>query len=89
MPVYQQWVVKSNSGGLSHENSGPYTQQRKDCAKNEPFNAGATAKDSKYTGTCNEETMMNLVAQFGSVSTAITAEGPLQNYGGGIFDGCT
>ena len=86
--AYQQWIVESNGGGLSHENARPYTAARKTCAKNEAYNSGAKAKYAKYTANCDEETMMNLVAQFGSVSTTVATTGAIMNYGGGIIDGC-
>ena len=33
--------------------------------------------------------MKKLVAEKGAVVTALNADGPFQNYGGGVFAGCT
>ena len=45
--------------------------------------------DYYYTYSGDEETMKKLVAQHGAVVTSVNADGEFQNYGGGVFAGCT
>ena len=45
--------------------------------------------DYYYTYSGDEDTLKGLVAQHGAVVTSVNADGPFQDYAGGVFAGCT
>jgi len=89
--AYVKWS-KDSGMGLFHESTYPYknTEPTYTCPTDLPvFNQGAGVTDYYYTYNGDEETMKALVAQHGAVVTSVNADGPFQNYAGGIFAGCT
>ena len=87
---YTKYVADS-SLELTHESSYPYlnTQPKLTCPSTQPFSVGAKVTGSYYTYSGTEEKLKALVAEHGAVITSVAAAGPFQNYGGGIFSGCT
>merc|ERR1711973_837429 len=85
--AYVKWS-KDSGMGLFHESTYPYknTEPTYTCPSDLPvFNQGAGVTDYYYTYSGDEETMKALVAQHGAVVTSVNADGPFQNYAGGIF----
>ena len=53
------------------------------------YNQGAKITDVYYTYSGDEELLKKMVAENGAVVSGVSAYGPFQQYGGGIFSGCT
>merc|ERR1719266_2471713 len=87
---YVKWAAKSGES-LTHESTYPYlnTNPKLTCPANlKAYNQGAKVTDSYYSYKGDEETLKKLVHEHGAVVTAVKAEGPFQDYSGGIFAGC-
>merc|ERR1719312_496213 len=87
---YVKWAAKSGES-LTHESTYPYlnTNPKLTCPANlKAYNQGAKVTDSYYSYKGDEETLKKLVHEHGAVVTAVKAEGPFQEYSGGIFAGC-
>jgi len=90
--AYVKWAKDNAAMGLFHESTYPYknTAPTYTCPSNvDSYNQGAGVSDYYYTYSGDEETMKKLVAQHGAVVTSVNADGEFQNYGGGVFAGCT
>merc|ERR550532_760141 len=88
--AYVKWSKESGQG-LMHESVFPYknTNPTYTCPNLPFYNQGARVSDYYYTYNGDEETLKSLVARHGAVVTSVNADGPFQDYGGGIFAGCT
>merc|ERR1711872_926296 len=53
-----------------------------------PYNRGARVTKQWHTRRGSEDLMKKLVYKHGAVTTGVLSIGPLQRYGGGIFQGC-
>merc|ERR1719192_2080353 len=89
--AYVKWS-KESGAGLAHESTYPYsnTNPTLTCPANlATYNQGAAVTDYYYTYSGDEATLMKLVAEHGAAVTSVNADGPFQDYGGGVFAGCT
>jgi len=88
--AYLKWAADIKLK-LAHESQYPYknTSPRLYCPNPMPFyNQGAQITNSYYTFQGNEELLKKLVYEHGAVVTTVKADGPFQEYKGGIFAGC-
>jgi len=76
---------------LTAEATYPYKNKNPSltCPALNHYNQGAKVTGVYYTYKGDEETLKGLVAEHGAVVTSVGAGGPMQNYEGGVFGGCT
>ena len=89
--AYVKWAKDNAAMGLFHESTYPYknTNPTYTCPALPSYNQGAGVSDYYYTYNGDEQTLAGLVAKHGAVVTSVNADGPFQDYAGGIFAGCT
>ena len=93
-PSYSYIKYLADSGlGLTHESSYPYLNKepRLTCPNTTPYRVGAKVTGSYYTYSGTEELLKQTVAEHGAAITSVNTEGygMWENYGGGIYSGCT
>merc|ERR1712080_505126 len=93
--AYLKWAAKKNplrnqGSGFPHENMRPYanTEPSYGSMSQQTYNQGAKVTDVYYKYNSDEELLKKMVAENGAVVTGVSAYGPFQQYGGGIFAGC-
>jgi len=87
--AYLTWAG-DNEIEFASETVYPYQSSVGTCPDEiEPLNQGAKVSGSYYTYNGDEDMLKNLVYEHGAVLVAIHVDGGLQNYGGGIYSGCS
>jgi len=89
--AYAKWVA-DNQPELLAEATYPYLNEEPNlsCPKDLPsYDRGAKVTQAAYTYRGSEDLLKSVVFKHGAAVASVSAYGPMQDYDGGIFSGCT